>query len=125
MLDSLPSHDEVCSCPFLDLLFRYVNKGYDVYSFDKFKSFVTKLLPKKFFETNDEKEDKHVYQVEPNFTTKLRTVGLTKPSSSNIDSFSNKMYRFNYWLGYNKLYKDDVEFKNIKKREFTFSKLKK
>lgn len=124
MLDSLPSHDEVCSCPFLELLFRYVNKGYDIYSFDKFKSFVTKLLPKKFFETNDEKEDKHVYQIEPNFTTKLRTVGLTKPSSSNIDSFSNKMYRFNYWLGYNKLYKNDLEFKNIEKREFSFSKPK-
>lgn len=116
----IPKTDEIYSCPFLRLLYRYVNEGNDFYFADKFNSFIRNLLSEKLFDTDDPMEDKLVNAIKPDFTTKLRTVGLTKPSSSNFDLFSNKMYRFKYWLEYNKFYKDKVEFKNIKKEKIVF-----
>lgn len=113
-----PKTDETYSCAFLQLIYRYVSDGHDVYFEEKFHSFIRQLLPAILFETKEVAEEKNVHKIGPNFITKLRIVGLTKRSSDERDSFSTKMYNFIHWLGYNKLTNSQIVFNFLEKQEY-------
>lgn len=113
--------DEIYSCTFLDLIYKYVNDGHDVYFQQKFHSFINQLLPKTLFKTKEKGEKKEIYEIKPNFIARLRITGLTKNSSDGIDSFSTKMYNFIRWLGYNKFTNPKIEFKFLEKQEYQLS----
>jgi len=65
--------------------------------------------------------------VEHNIVIDLRTYGLTETETIQTDNkfgiirtrdnFSEKMYRYHYWLGYNNLINDDIEVKHLEFRE--------
>lgn len=107
---------------YLESIIYYLNKGYSYFEGYHYMHEVGRILKENGF-PNDTSHPNTYYgnsQIDYNIVVELRTFGLTKTYqttgvgviTTNKESFTEKMYRFNYWLGYNNLIRDkiDVEY---------------
>lgn len=100
----------------------YLNKGYRNYADYRYIDKVEEIIKENGFPKDMSDTDAFYGNTEVNhdIVTELRTFGLTKAVQTRSsgyttvyeDVFTEKMYRFHYWLGYNNLIKDkiDVEY---------------
>lgn len=107
---------EAFKVSYFESIIYCLNKGY-AYFDDSFYTYeVVQILKENGF-PNDSFHPNAYYgnsQIRHNIVRELRTFGLTK-----IDQeiskiiFTEKMYRFLYWLGYNNLIKDKINFEYL------------
>lgn len=108
------------SVDFLPILIGYVKSGHSNYSEERFGNFLGKLSRDKFKSELPDNATLHATQPQPNLSTELLTLGLMKTSSNYYGNpFNAKIYKFIYWLGYNKLLSEDVKMKIISKKKNT------
>lgn len=100
----------------------YLNKGYSNYTGFKYIAEVKEIFKENGFPKDMPDTDAYYGNTKVNhdIVIELRTFGLTKAGqiirfsgeTGYEDVFTEKMYRFHYWLGYNNLIRDkiDVEY---------------
>lgn len=89
--------------PFIELVCSYLNTNYLIDEGALIKGFDAFLRKKKInFEWGNRKIDNFPFH-------KLRTFGLIQQ-----ENFTKKMYRFQYWLEFNKLISSELSFERIK-----------
>jgi hypothetical protein len=95
---------------FLDAVINYVNEGISYYSYDRFSSSVNKLLQKvSQAQSNQPDYMPSTCKTDTSVDLELLTYGLINKITLSTDGefngydypFTNKMYRFRYWLTYN------------------------
>lgn len=118
---------DVFQVPYCESLIYYLNQG--IYEFDvgSYAYVLERFLETKGFpqELNMRKLTYGNSKVEHNIVMDLRTFGLTETVRKEsgfgirrtIDKFSEKVYRFNYWLGYNNLIRENLDIQHLEFRD--------
>ena len=99
----------------------YLSKGYSVFDNYHYTHEIVQILKENGFPNETSHPNAYYvdFQIHHNIFMELRTFGLTKttqkistPGATDKEIFTEKMYRFHYWLGYNNLIRDkiDVEY---------------
>lgn len=107
---------------YFESIIYYLNKGYCDFDNYHFTHEIVQILKENGFPKDTSHPNAHYgnSQIDYNIVVELRTFGLTKATQTtrkiggmevreNVEIFTEKMYRFNYWLGYNNLIRDKIE----------------
>ncbi|HHT9114313.1 MAG: toll/interleukin-1 receptor domain-containing protein [Planctomycetes bacterium] len=107
---------------YFESIIYYLNKGCGYFKDYHYMHEIVRILKENGF-PKDTSHPNTYYgnsQIDYNIVVELRTFGLTKTAqttgvsviTTNQESFTEKMYKFHYWLGYNNLIRDkiDVEY---------------
>ncbi len=101
------------SCSLIELIMLYLSNGYQSVRDQGVENFLTSYLRHEPSFLKYSSIDLYVFIDDKNYITLLRTVGITRIKPNNYDEFNSKAYKFKYWLEYNNLIADTLEFKKI------------
>jgi hypothetical protein len=117
----------------LDLLLLSLQNGNEYCDWDKIRYGVITILKERGFPSASEAESRYVYTKDNTGTTfivDMRTIGFTKKVQADDgfgysilqDEYTEKAFRFNYWLGFYDKFKNVLPFKYTKGEELDTKK---
>jgi hypothetical protein len=99
----LPLRKQNYKVSFIQLLYRFVQRGNRLYSYYEFESFSKQCIFENLSVKCKKNEELEIRKIEPSYETDLLTFGLVTTSRHAEKEFTAKIFRFIYWFGYNKL----------------------